>query len=412
MIRDGYILLIFPEGTRSETGVMADFKPSLGYLAMTNKCGILLMYLHNTHEAMPKGQVLARVASKRRVVRRAVLKLRRPGEARCREIAERRVSRDHASRRSHHSPTRAGRSGVDARRVGERTPMAQFIAERAEPSDFTKTKKKLAAKSSVLVTGATGFLGEHLCRALVDDGHIGRGLSRSRSAVLEELGVEHVRGDVLNADEVDRARDGVSAVFHSPPGAVSRDPGDAQRMMRLHVDGTRRVLEQMANAGVRRMILASTSGTIGVSTREEVLDESAPYAEQIVAGWPYYTSKIYQERLAFEHERAARYRDRRGQSVAAARTGDRRLSSTGDVRKFIKKQIPTIPDGGINFVDARDAAAAIAAALSKGRAGERYLLGGPNWTTKEFFGAARPRGERQPPRLEAAAEAQQVGAPA
>jgi 1-acyl-sn-glycerol-3-phosphate acyltransferase len=58
VIRDGYILLIFPEGTRSETGVMADFKPSLGYLALTNKCGILPMYLHGTYDAMPKGRYL------------------------------------------------------------------------------------------------------------------------------------------------------------------------------------------------------------------------------------------------------------------------------------------------------------------------------------------------------------------
>jgi long-chain acyl-CoA synthetase len=60
VIHDGYILLIFPEGTRSETGVMSDFKPSLGYLAMTNKCGILPMYLSGTHEAMPKGRYLPR----------------------------------------------------------------------------------------------------------------------------------------------------------------------------------------------------------------------------------------------------------------------------------------------------------------------------------------------------------------
>ncbi len=57
-VKQGYILLIFPEGTRSETGVMADFKPSLGYLALTNKCGILPMYLDGTHDAMPKGQYL------------------------------------------------------------------------------------------------------------------------------------------------------------------------------------------------------------------------------------------------------------------------------------------------------------------------------------------------------------------
>ena len=60
VIRDGYILLIFPEGTRSDTGVMADFKPSLGYLALTNKCGILPMYLAGTYEAMPKGRYLPR----------------------------------------------------------------------------------------------------------------------------------------------------------------------------------------------------------------------------------------------------------------------------------------------------------------------------------------------------------------
>ncbi len=253
-------------------------------------------------------------------------------------------------------------------------------------------------KTSVLVTGATGFLGEHLCRVLVDEGHIVRGLSRSRSAVLEELGVEHVRGDVLSNDDLQRALDGVSAVFHLA-GAVSRNPDDAQRMMRLHVDGTRKVLEQMATFGVRRMILASTSGTIGVSKDEEILDESAPYAEEIVAGWPYYASKIYQERLAFEHG------ERLGIEVVAVNPslllgpGDRRLSSTGDVRKFIKRQIPTIPDGGINFVDARDAAAATAAALGQGRAGERYLLGGPNWTTKEFFDRLGRVANVAPPRL-------------
>jgi long-chain acyl-CoA synthetase len=60
VIREGNILLIFPEGTRSDTGVMIDFKPSLGYLAMANKCGILPMYLAGTYDAMPKGDFLPR----------------------------------------------------------------------------------------------------------------------------------------------------------------------------------------------------------------------------------------------------------------------------------------------------------------------------------------------------------------
>jgi len=252
--------------------------------------------------------------------------------------------------------------------------------------------------TTVLVTGATGFLGEHLCRVLVEGGRTVRGLARTRSAILAELGVEHIRGDVLGGPELDRGLAGASAVFHLA-GAVSRDPGDAQRMMRLHVDGTRRVLERMAAAGVGRMVLASTSGTIGVSKDEEILDETAPYAEQIVAGWPYYTSKIYQERLAFEHGA------RLGIEVVAVNPtlllgpGDRRLSSTGDVRKFLKRQIPSIPDGGLSFVDARDAAVATAAALERGRPGERYLLGGPNWRTREFFARIGRIANIAPPRL-------------
>jgi dihydroflavonol-4-reductase len=264
-------------------------------------------------------------------------------------------------------------------------------------------------KTSVLVTGASGFLGEHLCRELTGRGDIVRGLSRSRSGLLEELGVEHVRGDVLDETDLAGALDGVSAVFHLA-GAVSRDPTDAQRMMRLHVDGTRRVLEAMAAANVRRMILASTSGTIGVSRREEILDETAPYAEDIVAGWPYYASKIYQERLALEHG------TRLGIEVVAVNPslllgpGDRRLSSTGDVRKFLRRQVPTVPPGGINFVDARDAAFATANALDRGRAGERYLLGGPNWTLAEFFGRLGRVANIAPPRLKLPARWSEWGA--
>jgi dihydroflavonol-4-reductase len=256
----------------------------------------------------------------------------------------------------------------------------------------------------LLVTGGTGFLGEHLVEALVGQGAAVRVLARSRSPVLEALGVEVVRGDVTAADDgLARAVAGCEAVFHLA-GVVSRDPDDAQRMMRTHVDGTRWVIEAMAAAGVRRLVVASTSGTVAVSNREEVLDERAGYAEELVAGWPYYVSKIYQERLAFG------LGGERGLEVVAVNPslllgpGDRRRSSTGDVQRFLRGQIPTIPRGGINFVDARDAAAATAAALTRGRPGERYLLGGPNWTMKELFDrlarVAKVRGPwlRLPPR--------------
>ncbi len=58
VLAQGYVLLIFPEGTRSPSGVMLDFKPSIGYLALTNKVDVLPMYLDGTHDALPKGSFL------------------------------------------------------------------------------------------------------------------------------------------------------------------------------------------------------------------------------------------------------------------------------------------------------------------------------------------------------------------
>src|SRR6185437_4846560 len=119
-----------------------------------------------------------------------------------------------APRRWPSSSRRAARPCRTTRRTYEES-------ERSERGDGGRwacpegrAKRGPSVKTSVLVTGATGFLGEHLCRALVEQGHIVRGLARTRSAVLESIGVEHVRGDVLSGDELDRALDGVSAVFH------------------------------------------------------------------------------------------------------------------------------------------------------------------------------------------------------
>ncbi len=238
---------------------------------------------------------------------------------------------------------------------------------------------------TVVVTGATGFLGEHLCAELIGRGCTVRALARTRSDYLADMGAEVVQGDVLWPADLDRVLPGARAVFHLA-GLVSRDPDDATRMMRLHVDGTRAVIDGMTRHQVPRLVVASTSGTVAVSKDEVILDESAGTALELVAGWPYYASKIYQERLAFDLGRA------RGLHVIAINPslllgpGDRRLSSTGDVLRFLRGQIPVVPGGGVNFVDVRDVAAATAAALDHGQAGERYLMGGPNWTTAEFFG--------------------------
>jgi dihydroflavonol-4-reductase len=258
--------------------------------------------------------------------------------------------------------------------------------------------------TALLVTGATGFLGEHLVRVLVGEGRAVRTLARSASPILDDLAhggapIEAIAGDVTGpATELVAAVRGAAGVFHLA-GMVSRDPADGQRMMRVHVDGTRNLLAACAEAGVKRVVLASSSGTVAVSKTEKVHDESSGWAEEVVAGWPYYASKIYQEKAALEMGRKLGI-----EVVVVAPSlllgpGDRRLSSTKDVLHFLDGKIPIVPPGGINFVDVRDAAAATAAAFDRGRPFERYLLGGPNWTFAEFFGRLSRIAKVSPPRL-------------
>lgn len=263
----------------------------------------------------------------------------------------------------------------------------------------------------VLVTGGTGFLGEHVVRALVADGAGAvRVLARAGSAALEALGVEVVRADItMGGVDLERALAGCDGVFHLA-GVVSRDLDDAQRMMRTHVDGTRELMRAAAQAGVSRVVLASTSGTIAVAEDDRPRDESAPYATRLVARWPYYLSKIYQE------QECLRLGEQLGIEVVVVcpslllGPGDRRQSSTGDVQRFLRRQIPVVPDGGLNFVDVRDAAAATVAAMQRGRPGERYLLGGPNWTFHEFFGRLSRVAKVPPPRLRVPEALARVGA--
>ena len=199
-----------------------------------------------------------------------------------------------------------------------------------------------------------------------------------------ESDVELVEGSVLDAEAVARAVDGVEQIYHLA-GKVSRNPDDVRELYRVHVEGTTTLCRAAKSAGVKRIVVASTSGTMAVTEDGETIpDETAPPPLELIGGWPYYTSKLYQEEAA-KRECAG------GPEIVILNPslllgpGDKRLSSTEDVLKFLARDIPVIPPGGVNFVDVRDVAEAFRSAMEKGRPGERYLLGGPNWTFKMFF---------------------------
>ncbi|MBX3130040.1 MAG: NAD-dependent epimerase/dehydratase family protein [Polyangiaceae bacterium] len=231
------------------------------------------------------------------------------------------------------------------------------------------------------VGGATGFLGAHLAAALRDAGHEVVGVSRSGG---ELEGVEVRAVDVLDEAAVCDSARGMDGAFLCT-GLVSRNPDDAELLHRMNVTAVRTALSGLRRAGVRRVVVASTSGTIAIGKEpDQIFDEDSPAPVELISRFPYYRSKLYGEREALDAS------DDELEVVVVNPTlllgpGDFRDSSTEDVRRFLEREIPAIPQGGIAFVDVRDAATGMVAAFERGRARERYLLNGKNMTMVAFF---------------------------
>jgi dihydroflavonol-4-reductase len=192
-------------------------------------------------------------------------------------------------------------------------------------------------------------------------------------------------GDIHDAKSVREAARGCDGVFHCA-GKVSRSHQDAEEMYRLHVEGTKSVLDGCEAAGVRRAVVASSSGTVAVSDapgRVATEDDDAPIG--LVARWPYYRAKLFAERAALARNGATLEVVCVNPSLLLG-PEDLRGSSTQDVRLFLERRIPVVPAGGLSFVDARDAAQAMYLAMKLGKPGERYLVGACNLTFADFFG--------------------------
>ena len=168
-------------------------------------------------------------------------------------------------------------------------------------------------------------------------------------------------------------------------------------MYDLHVRGTEITLSRARAAGVRTVIIASTSGTMALAeSGDHVADETNNPPPGLIARLPYYRSKLYGERAALAMDDG----DFRVVSINPTLLlgpGDRHGSSTLDVRRFIERPMPVLPAGGISFVDARDVAETMLVAARRGRGGARYLLTACNCTTRTFFArVARVAGVREP----------------
>ena len=255
----------------------------------------------------------------------------------------------------------------------------------------TGTKRRAAIEKRqpavTLITGGTGFLGSHLVRQLSEDGARDiRVMATSIPDWLVDLGVETFAGSITSVEDTKRAVEGISEIYHLA-GKVSREREDARSMYEIHVEGTRILCDAAKEAGVKTIVMASTSGTIAVTKDGDgVPDETYTQPLEIIARWPYYASKAYQEMAALERFSGKGLRLVIMNPSLLLGPGDDRLSSTKLILDFMARKIGAVPTGGVSFVDARDAARSFRVAMKKGRHGERYLLGAANWTFSKFFG--------------------------
>ena len=238
--------------------------------------------------------------------------------------------------------------------------------------------------TKTLLTGATGFIGAHLARALAERGDDLRLAIRERSdtRAIDDLDVERVRCDVLDARAVRRALKGVGRVFHAA-GMTSMRPADAARLFEVNVGGARTVLGECLRAEVGRVIFTSHAAALGPAERGKTADEGQLFTAGHL-GIPYVNS-------VHEAEVEAIRLAAKGLPLVCVNPtvvfgpGDIHVTSTRLVRSFLLGRVPAYADGGLNVVDVRDVAEGHLLADERGRVGERYILGGRNFTFDRLF---------------------------
>lgn len=240
------------------------------------------------------------------------------------------------------------------------------------------------------VTGATGFLGSHVARVLAEQGAELRLLVRPTSDLrnLEGLNADRVIGDLRDPATLEKVLSGCDALFHVAADyrLWVRDPDE---MYRSNVEGTRSLLDAARKQGVRRIVYTSSVATMGftsglASNQGIVADEQSPVGIKDMIGH-YKRSKFMAEQVALKAARS-------GADVVVVNPttpiGERDIKPTPSGRiivDFLKRKFPAYVETGLNLVDATECARGHVQALEKGRAGERYILGGENLTLKQIL---------------------------
>lgn len=254
-----------------------------------------------------------------------------------------------------------------------------------------------------LLTGASGFAGRHLLGtreigepvlALLRDPQ-----AWSREDWTAELeNVDLVRGGIGDTRDWSGGLPRLAGIFHFA-ALVRHSRRNADEVYATNVEGTLNMVRLAAEHGCR-MVMLSTSGVVGCfDNPDEVADETAPFCEDRVSGWPYYDSKIVAER------RARQLADELGVELVFIRPpvllgpGDHRFRSTSNILRMLRGKLPALIDGGMHFIDVRDAMQATWQAMRIPHVRPIYHFAGCSTSIREFFAMVEAVSGVRAPRL-------------
>ncbi len=250
-----------------------------------------------------------------------------------------------------------------------------------------------------LVTGATGFVGAAVARALLQAGWQVTALIRPNSDLrnLQRLGAELVSGDLNDRASLERALIGCEALFHVAADyrLGARDP---EQLYRTNVEGTRSILNAASGARIARVVYTSSVACVGIPADGSPGREDTPVTVADMIG--------HYKRSKFLAEEVAREAGRGGLSVVIVNPstpvgpGDVKPTPTGRmVIDAAAGRMPAYVDTGLNIVHVDDVAAGHLLAFHRGRDGERYILGGQDMALRDILISIARLTGRPPPRI-------------
>jgi dihydroflavonol-4-reductase len=249
-----------------------------------------------------------------------------------------------------------------------------------------------------LVTGANGFVGAAVVRALVARSEPVRALVRPNSNILnlEGLPVEIVRGDITDQASLRRAAESCTTVFHVAADYRLWVP-DAKSMYATNVDGSVNVLESAANVGVERLVYTSSVAVLGINADKSAADEETPVSVDDMVGH-YKRSKYLAEQAVSKRAAELGFPVIIVNPSTPIGPGDFRPTPTGRIIvDAALGKMPAYVDTGLNIVHVDDVAEGHLLARDAGKAGRRYILGGADLSLKEILAMVATHSGRKPP---------------